>query len=74
MLLWMFKEAQSLQNKEEEELSVPYQNLEDEFENWENVQAYIKQDITGVHHEVQAISTRLPLPKPIVEQYLKKMS
>ena len=37
MLLWMFKEAQSLQNKEEQELRVPYQNLEDEFENWENV-------------------------------------
>ena len=37
MMLWIFKAAQSLQNKEEDELSVPYQNLEDEFENWENV-------------------------------------
>ena len=51
MLLWIFKEAQSLQNKAEDQLRVPYQNLEDEFENWENVQAYVKQDIAGIHNE-----------------------
>ena len=53
MLLWICKESTLPDATEgegaDERPRVPFQNLEDEFEVWDNVQAYLKQDISGLH-------------------------
>ena len=77
ILLWICKEASlpgaTVGEGADELPRVPFQNLEDEFDAWENVQAYLKQDVSGLHQETQSLVTRLPLPPVFVEQYLKKM-
>ena len=77
MLLWICKEAAlpgaTVGEGADELPRVPFQNLEDEFDAWENVQSYLKQDVSGLHQETQSLVTRLPLPPVFVEQYLKKM-
>ena len=52
---------------------VPFQNLEDEFASWENVQAYLGQNMASVYQEVQSMLHNFPLPPLCVDQYLRKM-
>ena len=52
---------------------MPFQNLEDEFSSWENVQAFLNYNLIGVYNDVQNILQKFPLPKPFVDTYLRKM-
>ena len=53
MLLWICKEAQMSSGSTEHLPKVPFQNLEDEFSSWENVQAYLNSNTAGLYQEVQ---------------------
>ena len=46
---------------------MPFQNLEDEFSSWENVQSYLNQNTVSVYQEVQHILHKFPLPRSFVD-------
>ena len=73
MLLWVCKESTMPASTNDNLPEVPFQNLEDEFSSWENVQTYLEQNQAGMYQEVQQISQRFPLPRFFVDQYLRKM-
>lgn len=49
MMLWVCREADMPSGAIDELPRVPFQNLEDEFASWDNVVAFINQNVGGLH-------------------------
>jgi len=73
MLLWISREASITLTSEQRPNLVPFQNLEDEFSSWSNVQAYLNQNVVGIYTEVQNMVLNFPLAKNFIEMYLHKI-
>lgn len=73
MLLWISREASITLTSEQRPNLVPFQNLEDEFSSWSNVQAYLNQNVVGIYTEVQNMVHNFPLAENFIEMYLHKI-
>lgn len=73
MLLWISREASMTLISEQKPNLAPFQNLEDEFASWSNVQAYLNQNVVGIYTEVQNMVHNFPLGKDFIEMYLHKI-
>lgn len=70
MLIWVCRESATSPIAE---IKVPFQNLEDEFASWDNVQAFLNCNMVGLFQEIQTILSRFPVQKSFVDTYFRKM-
>ena len=75
IMLWIFREQKPFftQSNYINSSKVPYQNLEAQFEIWENIQEFIGEDLPGLLNEVRGFINKIPLSSSIVESHLSRL-
>lgn len=71
--MWAINDSTAHDPAAEHIPKVPYQNIEAEFQEWDNIVAYLGQNTGKTYRDVQSILMRLPLPRAYIDSYLRRI-